>query len=205
MRQRKNLMKKRTNLFRIAKPPRSGFSGFTLIELLVVIAIIAILAALLLPALAKAKDKANRTTCINNLKQMALAVNMYGTDNKDYLPYPNWGTTYEGWLYGAGTPPDLNVVPYLTNPRLAYLGGAWFPLLVNPGVYVCPTDRKSKYYPMRVNKLSSYIMNGAVCEFGRLSDKRPNSVKTTAIWSPMCWIMWEPDENLGSPPIGAFA
>jgi prepilin-type N-terminal cleavage/methylation domain-containing protein len=189
-------------------------AGFTLIELLVVIAIIAILAAMILPALAKAKDKANRTTCTNNMKQMSLAVNMYATDNLDYLAYPDWGTTYPGWLYSTcgAAPPDPTVLPYVNNLKSAYTSGLWFSYLQNPGVYVCPTDRKSKYYRFRINKLSSYIMNGAVCGYGKLpangppcTTTSPTSVKVSSIWSPMCYLMWEPDETLGTPPIGEFA
>jgi len=193
-------------------------TSFTLVELLVVIAIIAILAALLLPALTRAKDKAARTVCISNNKQLALAMGMYAADNRDYLPWPNCDCYNvmpgPGWLYMAEfphSPPDLALPPYLNNPVLAYQTGVYYQYMPNPGAYLCPLDPKSKYYRLRPNKLSSYKMNDAAAGFptafaGNAYYRR---CRIGDAWSPLCYVMWEEDENLlfgnSMEPVGQFA
>ena len=134
---------------RLCVPPnfRPGRrEGFTLIELLVVIAIIAILAGLLLPALAKAKGKAQSIACLSNVKQWSLAFWMYGDDYDDYFP-------------GEGTPAAINdasnanawyntAAPYMSQPTLLslYLSGN-APKPGEKSIFVCPSPKKRNAIP----------------------------------------------------------
>ena len=168
-------------------------SAFTLIELLVVIAIIAILAAMLLPALARSKEKALNIACLNHLKQLQLCWHMYAMEHDDTLPpnqsvYDiNTGAPIPGanlaWTWCPGnTRVDTNT----TNIENGYL----FPYNKSAAIYHCPADRSTVALPSGETMLRtrSYNMsesiNGLDFKTGTSIDNMPVFRKLTQISKP---------------------
>jgi prepilin-type N-terminal cleavage/methylation domain-containing protein/prepilin-type processing-associated H-X9-DG protein len=121
-------------------------SGFTIIELLVVVAVIAILAALLLPALAKAKERGKYIVCINNLKQIGTAFLLYVDEHEDAFPGAAADTPMSpagaDWIYWNYNDPIVSAYPGrndIRNGAIArYTGG------FNPDLYRCPLDHQAR-------------------------------------------------------------
>jgi len=158
---------------------RSVERAFTLIELLVVVAIIAILAAMLLPALASARERGRAAACISNMKQFGIALTLYADDNKGFFPHR------DAWLFTRG--------------RSITTGTLW-KYLQNKDIYLCPSDsikkvRTSSYNPRWRD--FSYSMN-AYCACDGDALRPTNCFQISRIERPTETFLFM-EEEINSP------
>ncbi len=178
--------------FTMLRPGCRG-GAFTLIELLVVITVIAILASLLLPALTKAKQRAQTIACLNNLKQLELCFHLYIADNGDFLPPNNfvYDITSQTAIPGNEGPSwCTNVAPYEADPA-GISGGLLFQYNSSIGIYRCPADLSTIETPDGVKtampRIRSYNMSqsiNGISYVGQISSYTPHYGKLTEIKNP---------------------
>ncbi len=207
-------------------PKTKTAPAFTLIELLVVIAIMAILAALLLPALSRAKSRAQTIICMNNLKQLTLCLHLYVLDNNDFFAPNNYGdiftvtTTGDTYAYSvlpSWLPdPDADIEINPSN----ILNGLLFKYNTSLPIYHCPADQSTLQTddgtPLPQLRWRSYNMSQSVNGYPQGDPKDapyiPAWTKFTAIRHPApsgLFVLVDEnagtiqDANYGAPPAGS--
>jgi prepilin-type N-terminal cleavage/methylation domain-containing protein/prepilin-type processing-associated H-X9-DG protein len=170
-------------------------SAFTLIELLVVMAIIAILAGMLLPALGKAKQKAQGIACISNLKQLQLCWQMYADDNNDVMPPSN--TIFTGLNSHRDIEPSWAVGDALRDTTTANLEkGVLFPYNRSAGIYRCPADKATVEKHPVLMRTRTYQLS---CQLNSKVDG-----KIPAWYAAPGWMKHKVDELVTPAPSGVF-
>lgn len=160
---------------RPSRPP-----GFTVVELLVVVAIVGLLLAMLLPALARSRERAREVICLRNQKQIHLAWTLYADENEGWLPavrggsFPGPDQWVSGWLDFSSSPDNTNTL-YLTDPRFAQIG----PYIGSAAPYRCPEDRS----------------------FVRMEDGDHQRVRSISM---NCWVNYTGNDALGQDEYRIF-
>ncbi len=181
---------------------RDSRRAFTLVELLAILGVIVLLGMLVVPALANSKSTSARVICADNMRRMGAAANLYANDHGDYLALPNWQYDYQGWLWTNGGYPVIPLAPgqtvYTPNAQVQwaqtqqyYAKGLWYQYMPNIRSYICPSDAHDPTFAVRPNWMCTYVMNGAVCGYP-VGNSPQTSCKTTAVWNPGSYLMWEP-------------
>jgi prepilin-type N-terminal cleavage/methylation domain-containing protein/prepilin-type processing-associated H-X9-DG protein len=186
--------KRRASLATSKCIPLRRYPGFTLIELLVVIAIIAILASLLLPALSRAKTKAQGTVCLSNLKQLALCWIMYADDYNDVMPptavVGSPATTLTGsepsWVVGNAAY-DTSI----TNLPLGLL----YPYTKSVGIYRCPADKSTVVGKPGMLRTRTYQLNALLNSTINGTPPTPPGPR---------WMKYKVSELVNPSPSGVF-
>ena len=161
--------------------------AFTLIELLVVMAIIAILAALLLPVLSVAKEKTYRTQCINNFKQLAVAIQTYADDHGDQLPGPVWQGFYENY-----DNQDYKRLLYYIATYLGLPGAAGH--AADVPLARCPSA--AQHWTAAASDMPAHVMNSPLSYIVSVSVTNINSgVVTPAVWLSLLLAAVSMDTN----------
>ena len=169
-------------------PGRAEAAAFTLIELLVVIAVIAILAALLLPALAKAKEEGRRVNCMSNLHQLQVCWEMYANDNGGMLCPNDWIETIAGSNSATMAQTTWCAGNARTDTTTANIqAGLLFPYDTSTGIYHCPSDMSTiqdgNGNPLPQARTRSYNMSQSVNGLGMVPDPS-NDGLAVDLWQP---------------------
>ena len=167
-------------------PSFGRFAFFTLIELLVVIAIIAILAAMLMPALQKAREAGQRSTCANQLKQLGLAHAQYNADNDDWLPFGRYegGSGWDGAACKESPTWYCRLVIYFGGTR----ANSYEMTLPAPKVFTCPKDNFIRTDRSFTRKTSTYAISSQPFYLASWKNGKYYQSKITRLRKPLSTV-----------------
>ncbi len=168
--------------------------GFTLVELLVTVGIIVLLIAILVPVLGRARAHVNEVRCLSHQRQLMQAMLSYAGDNEGYLPAPNW----DGGAMNAALPPGWLYTPRLLTASNTFQqtdakNGTLYQYLNSLDVFRCTID-DGNWNSNTVQVVTSYIMNGAVCDYNS-SNPLPEKLRA---FKPTAILLWEIPADISS-------